>query len=67
MQNRISKEDWVAMFREIGLDEAAMRQWHQLFERRHPEAHGEFLTWLGIPEGDAKEIQKGSRKEGSST
>lgn len=61
MQNRVSKKDWVAMFQEIGLDEAAMKKWHHLFETRHPDAHAEFLTWLGISENEAEHIQKWSR------
>ena len=36
MQNKINKEAWVAMFREIGLSEDAMVKWHRLFETRHP-------------------------------
>jgi hypothetical protein len=55
--NRMSKEKWVAMFREIGLDEAAMRQWHRLFERRHPAEHQAFLEWLQIPEAEIAAIR----------
>ena len=48
MQRNMNKEDWVAMFREIGLSDEAMTKWHQLFEERHPEDHGDFLNWLGL-------------------
>ncbi|APG23736.1 MerR family transcriptional regulator [Syntrophotalea acetylenica] len=48
MQKNVGKEDWVAMFKEVGLDDDAMKQWHQIFEKRHPEAHAEFLKWLGL-------------------
>lgn len=48
MPNRVSKQDWVAMFREIGLDDETMKQWHHLFETRHPQAHEDFLRWLGL-------------------
>lgn len=48
MQNRVSKKEWVAMFRDIGLDDETMEQWHRLFEARHPKAHEEFLRHLGL-------------------
>jgi hypothetical protein len=48
MRNRVNADEWVAMFREIGLDEAQMKRWHKLFEARHPDAHQAFLEWLGI-------------------
>lgn len=48
MQNGVSVEQWVDMFREIGLDEETMMRWHRLFESRHPEAHQSFLEWLGL-------------------
>ena len=48
MKNRVSKKDWVAMFREIGLDDEKMEQWHRVFEARHPQAHEEFLHHLGL-------------------
>ena len=48
MQKNVNKEEWVAMFREIGLDDEAMTKWHQLFESRHPEGHADFLSWLGL-------------------
>ena len=55
MQKHPNKDEWVAMFREIGLDDEKMMAWHKLFESRHPEGHQSFLTWLGLP---AKEIQE---------
>jgi hypothetical protein len=48
MKNNVNVDEWVAMFREIGLDDARMNQWHKLFEARHPDAHQAFLEWLGI-------------------
>ncbi len=55
MQTKIDKDAWVAMFKEIGLSDQQMKQWHQLFEKRHPESHEEFLSWLGI---SSKEVAK---------
>ena len=39
----MTKTQWVELFRETGLDEATMRQWHRLFEQRHPAQHQVFL------------------------
>jgi len=55
--NHVSKELWVAMFRDIELDDATMVKWHQAFERRNPEGHQEFLEWLGIPSNEITEIR----------
>lgn len=44
----MNKEKWVLLFREIGLDEATMKQWHREFEARYPEGHQSFLEWLNI-------------------
>lgn len=61
MQSNVSKDDWVAMFREIGLTEETMLQWHRLFETRHPEGHEDFLTWLGISPDEIATIRENSR------
>jgi hypothetical protein len=57
----VTKDQWVEMFRAIGLDEAAMRRWHQEFERRHPEGHAGFLRWLGLGENEISAIRQHSR------
>lgn len=36
-------EQWVELFRDVGLDEGAMREWHREFESRYPERHRAFL------------------------
>jgi hypothetical protein len=61
MQRKINKEDWVAMFREVGMSDDAMMKWHRLFETRHPEAHEDFLVWLGIPSGEITLIRSNAR------
>ncbi len=61
MQNQVSVDEWVSMFREIGLDEKTMMRWHQVFEARHPEAHRSFLEWLGLSPEKIEEIRKKSR------
>ncbi len=56
------KECWVELFREIGLDEATMHRWHELFESRWPEAHQSFLEWLDIPETEIGRIREHARE-----
>ena len=55
------KDDWVALFREIGLDEPTMQRWHAAFEQRSPEAHQSFLEWLHIPAAEIGRIRTDSR------
>lgn len=33
MNGTVTVEEWGARFRAIGLDDAAMQQWHRVFER----------------------------------
>jgi hypothetical protein len=49
MQPIVTVEEWVARFRAIGLDQAAMETWHRLFEQENPSGHQSFLEWLGLP------------------
>ena len=55
MKKHVTKDEWIAMYEEVGLDAPKRIQWHKLFEARHPEGHQGFLEWLGIP---AKEIDQ---------
>jgi len=59
MSNVMTVDQWVELFREIGLDDATMRRWHELFEERYPEGHQSFLEWLGLPEERIAGIRKG--------
>lgn len=43
MKHYVKKDEWVNRFRAIGLDEAAMQKWHQLFEQENPQGHQSFL------------------------
>lgn len=49
MSAKVTVEEWVARFKAIGLDQAAMEQWHRLFEQENPSGHQSFLEWLGLP------------------
>jgi hypothetical protein len=53
----MNKERWVRLFRDIGLDDETMIEWHQKFETRHPDGHQSFLEWLGIPEKEISLIR----------
>lgn len=62
MQNsKMNKAQWVELFRDAGLDEATMRQWHSLFEQRYPTQHQAFLEWLQIPAEEVMQIRQASR------
>ena len=49
----MTKEQWVSILAESGMDDEAMRQWHIQFELQLPQMHTDFLQSLGI---DAAEI-----------
>ena len=57
MKQTVTVEEWVARFRAIGLDDAAMERWHRLFEQENPTGHQSFLEWLGLPAGRIAEIR----------
>ncbi|HBA85593.1 MAG TPA: hypothetical protein DCZ95_16035 [Verrucomicrobia bacterium] len=61
MQSSVSVKEWIDMFQEIGLDEAKRKQFHKLFESRHPEGHQGFLEWLGMPAKDIERVRSGSK------
>ena len=58
----VNVEQWVEMFRTVGLSDQDMHRWHAEFERRHPEGHQGFLEWLGLPAGRIAEIRRDSAK-----
>jgi hypothetical protein len=57
MKSLVTVEEWVARFKAIGLDEAAMEKWHSLFERENPAGHQSFLEWLGLSAERVREIR----------
>jgi hypothetical protein len=58
MKQKVTVEEWVKRFRAIGLDDAAMQKWHELFEGENPEGHQSFLEWLGLPAEKIREIRQ---------
>lgn len=61
MHNHVTVQEWVSMFKEIGLDEETMMKWHRLFETRHPEGHQGFLEWFGLSTEEIERIRLKSR------
>ena len=61
MQSKVTVDEWVDMFREIGLDDPMMAKWHHIFESRHPDAHQSFLEWLGLTSQKIEEIRGKSK------
>jgi len=53
----MNKAKWILLFEEIGLDQAAMTQWHRAFEARYPDGHQSFLEWLNIEENEIRQIR----------
>jgi hypothetical protein len=53
----MNKENWVSLFREIGLDDETMSKWHKLFEARYPDGHQSFLEWLNISQDEISLIR----------
>lgn len=53
----MNKENWVLLFREIGLDDETMAKWHRAFEAEFPEGHQSFLEWLQIPTDEIERIR----------
>jgi transposase len=61
MKQTVTIEEWVARFRAVGLDDAAMKRWHGLFERENPAGHQEFLEWLGLSDERIADIRTRSK------
>lgn len=51
-------EQWTELFREIGLNDQQMADWHMHFERRFPQAHQSFLQWLGLTADKIEQIRQ---------
>jgi hypothetical protein len=66
MSAHVTVTEWIEMFRTIGLSEQQMHQWHEEFERLHPEGHQGFLEWLALPADRIAAIREasGSRRRG---
>lgn len=56
-QKMVNKERWVAIMQASGLDDNAMRRWHQKFEEMEPDEHQKFLESLGISADEIAQIR----------
>ena len=56
----VTVDQWVEMFRTIGLDDKRMHQWHIEFEKRFPEGHQGFLEWLSLSKERIADIRQRS-------
>ena len=61
MGSKMTVENFKQLFSDVGLDEAAMRKWHALFEQRHPDSHRSFLEWLGLDAAQIEQVRAHSR------
>ena len=53
----LTVDQWVQLFKEIGLDNDTMTKWHRLFEKQYPQAHQAFLEWLHLSEERINKIR----------
>lgn len=59
-ETNVTVDQWVELFRAIGLDEPDMHKWHTEFERRYPDGHQGFLEWLQLPAPRIADIRRQS-------
>jgi len=58
----ITKDQFVALLNEAGVSDTQKQRLHALFEERHPDAHQDFLEFLGLPAQAIQGIRAQSRK-----
>lgn len=59
----LTKASWVSLLKATGLNEHDMHRWHIEFEKMSPEAHQDFLEFLGLSSKKISEIRTWSGKE----
>lgn len=57
----MDKASWVSLLRATGLNDRDMERWHSEFERLAPEAHQDFLEFLGIDGPEIDSIRQRAR------
>ena len=58
---RITKEQFSALLDQAGVSGEQKHRLHALFEQHHPEAHRDFLEYLGVPAAEIAAIREKSR------
>lgn len=61
-KDMVTKERWVEIMKAAGLNDEAMKNWHQQFEKMEPDAHQEFLESLQISQEEIKSIRQWASK-----
>jgi len=57
----MTKDNFVTLLKDVGLNETRMRKFHALLETRHPEDHQAFLEWLNIPAAEIPAIRSAAK------
>lgn len=57
----MTKDNFVMVLKDIGMNENQMEKFHALLEERHPEAHQELLEWLNIPAAEITRIRNAAK------
>lgn len=53
----MTKEKIVEIFKECGITDEQMKNFHKLFETKYPADHKSFLEWLNIPADEINKIR----------
>ena len=61
-QGLMTKERWVEILRQSGMDDQDMHNWHKRFEQMEPLGHLKFLQSLNIDESEIEAIRTWSRE-----
>ncbi len=56
----VTVDQWVELFRAIGLEDPDMDKWHTEFELRYPDGHQSFLEWLRLPAAKIADVRRRS-------
>ena len=58
---RMTVDQWIELFKEIGLSDEDMQKWHRCFEKKYPDGHQSFLEWLGMEKNRIQEVRQNSK------
>ncbi len=58
---QITKDQFVAVLEEAGINDTQRKKLHNRFEHRHPESHQAFLEYLGLSADEIKAVRTQSR------
>lgn len=61
-QGQLTKQRWVEILRESGMNDEDMSNWHKRFEQMEPIGHLKFLQSLNIDEEEIERIRKQSQE-----